>query len=571
LGGVAMQFSEFDPLSGEGDLNESVQYRVDASSDYPEFYDDETDEEVHDQHSVTLLDKARNAPTGFVSSRNQSLPDMVKQFITYFYRHIKEGNLYDINTMYETSFNKITEKYYKQSPWPAPETISALVNHDLVFLMLYKELYYRHIYSKMVPTVEQRFDSWKNYCDLFVYLLSAQSPSEVHLELPSQWLWDMIDEFIYQFQAFCQYRSKLKNKPQEEIIALKANSQVWNVNSVINYLQSLANKSAILQFLAKEKRAEDSGAFYQHNTYKMIGYYSIIGLLRVHCLLGDYYLALSTIQMIDLNAKGLFTQVTSCHITLYYYLGFVYMMIRRYPDAIKAFSGILLYITRTKQHHSRALQFEQIIKKNEQMYGLLAICLSLCPQRVDENVHGLLRDKYSDKMQRMQRGDEACFEELFCYACPKFISPASPNYAAYLEDPQKYPLQNVNQEPLQLQTRLFLNEVKQQALLPTIRSYLKLYTTIGAKKLADFLEIDENNLRVQLLCYKHKTRGLIWNGGSAIGGELSSFSDIDFFVDKDMVHIYDSKSQRRYAEFFIRHINKFEEIVNSLNPSPVVV
>jgi translation initiation factor 3 subunit L len=38
------------------------------------------------------------------------------------------------------------------------------------------------------------------------------------------------------------------------------------------------------------------------------------------------------------------------------------------------------------------------------MYALLAICLSLCPQRVDENVHSLLRDKYGDKMLRMQKG-----------------------------------------------------------------------------------------------------------------------------------------------------------------------
>jgi translation initiation factor 3 subunit L len=45
-----------------------------------------------------------------------------------------------------------------------------------------------------------------------------------------------------------------------------------------------------------------------------------------------------------------------------------------------------------------------MMKKNDQIYGLLAICISLCPQRVDENVHSTLRDKYSDKMQRMQKG-----------------------------------------------------------------------------------------------------------------------------------------------------------------------
>jgi translation initiation factor 3 subunit L len=52
--------------------------------------------------------------------------------------------------------------------------------------------------------------------------------------------------------------------------------------------------------------------------------------------------------------------------------------------------------------HYHTLQ--QIMKKNDQMYGLLTICIFLCPTRVDENVHAMLREKYNDKMLRMQRG-----------------------------------------------------------------------------------------------------------------------------------------------------------------------
>ena len=49
------------------------------------------------------------------------------------------------------------------------------------------------------PTIEQRFESYYNYCKLFNYILSAEAP--VNLELPNQWLWEIIDEFIYQFQV----------------------------------------------------------------------------------------------------------------------------------------------------------------------------------------------------------------------------------------------------------------------------------------------------------------------------------------------------------------------------------
>lgn len=67
------------------------------------------------------------------------------------------------------------------------------------------------------------------------------------------------------------------------------------------------------------------------------------------------------------------------------------------------------------------------------MYALLAVSLSLCPQvkLVEENVNSQLREKYGEKMSRMQRWDDESlshFDELFSYACPKFITPSAPKY-----------------------------------------------------------------------------------------------------------------------------------------------
>lgn len=45
---------------------------------------------------------------------------------------------------------------------------------DKIFLMLYKEMYYRHIYSKLSPSIAQRAESWQNYCDLFDMLLGTR-------------------------------------------------------------------------------------------------------------------------------------------------------------------------------------------------------------------------------------------------------------------------------------------------------------------------------------------------------------------------------------------------------------
>ena len=41
--------------------------------------------------------------------------------------------------------------------------------------------------------------------------------------------------------------------------------------------------------------------FCQTNLYKMFGYFSLIGLLKLHTLTSDYYMALKTIECIDLD------------------------------------------------------------------------------------------------------------------------------------------------------------------------------------------------------------------------------------------------------------------------------
>lgn len=102
-----------------------------------------------------------------------------------------------------------------------------------------------------------------------------------------------------------------------------------------------------------------AGEFGTIPLYYHLGYFSILGLLRVHVLLGDYTLALQMLDGIDLNKKALFTRVTAAHVSVYYYVGFSYLMLGRYPDAIRAFSHILFFVLRLK-HFQRGSQFDQV-------------------------------------------------------------------------------------------------------------------------------------------------------------------------------------------------------------------
>lgn len=56
------------------------------------------------------------------------IPDGVRNFILYFYRNVLENNVYELHNVYDSSFNKLTDKYYAKQPWPEAEVIAPLVN-----------------------------------------------------------------------------------------------------------------------------------------------------------------------------------------------------------------------------------------------------------------------------------------------------------------------------------------------------------------------------------------------------------------------------------------------------------
>jgi len=77
-----------------------------------------------------------------------------------------------------------------------------------------QEMYFRHLYARVTPDLRARVASWNNYRDLFGVIISHTTT----MQLPSVWLWDMIDEFIYQYQSFALFRGKMAARSAEEEI-----------------------------------------------------------------------------------------------------------------------------------------------------------------------------------------------------------------------------------------------------------------------------------------------------------------------------------------------------------------
>ena len=55
---------------------------------------------------------------------------MIRSFIVYFQKNVRYCNVYEVHSIYENSFNKLTDRYYKTSPWPPAEAIAPLVDDD---------------------------------------------------------------------------------------------------------------------------------------------------------------------------------------------------------------------------------------------------------------------------------------------------------------------------------------------------------------------------------------------------------------------------------------------------------
>ncbi|KAH8086250.1 hypothetical protein JL720_7455 [Aureococcus anophagefferens] len=359
----------------------------------------------------------------------------------------------DIKRLYTVEFKELSEKYCDKQPWPVAEAIaSQCIGNDgapdAYFLCVYRELMFRHMFAKLKTTLEDRLAAWANYRALFDFVLAGDDAAT---ELSSQWVFDILHEFVYQFQSFCQYRTQNSGRSAEERSLLEASDACWHAPTVLGYLLRLAELGRAADGPAGRARAP-SPLHYQ------MGYFATISRSRVECLLGDYEASVAALGAVDPFDEGAeFAKIFSCRLNVLYHLGYSLMMLKR-P------------------------------KMNDRMLALFAIAGFGPGFPVDDGV-AAIKDKYGDKMALMERGDAATFDNMLTYASPKFVVPSIPDYGAPV---------NSSHDAYKQQIRLFNDEVLQQQKLSKIRSYLKLYTSIGLDKLARFNDESVAAFRAQL-------------------------------------------------------------------------
>jgi len=495
---------------------------------------------------------------------NSCIPGPLKDFVFDLYQSTRHA--YDADeqsVLYSGTFRDLTAKYFASSAWPSPASISSECGDDPLFLAFYSELTIRHLHSTTRPQVRDLIEGWHVYCTLFDLLLSeapetsatgSASTTNGKVFITPEWAFDIVHEFVYQFQGFCQFRTKTalhahnkssaggNNQSTEALVVLSSNRDAWAVETVLFYLHRFLSYIPLDKAAAKDNLA-----------YKYLGIFSSVAVSRLECLLGDYHQSLVSLAPLyeDTANMSVVNEVFKARLSLAYHAGVSYFMLRRYKDTINILSDMCLTLQRgfKSGQLTKLGGYDQFKKLQERMIAILAIVTHICPYaKVDDALTRAIRDKHGSQLSKIELGENG-YEDLFILGAPKFISPALPDYTIKTDDePGSNTLTSHSSglDAYNLQIKQFMTQMSQQRALRKLRSYLKLYTSIPIDKLAAFNDTPSEEFISSLLCYKHKMNQLERNDKERqhpiLEGTLKSAMDIHYYINENVIHISESNS-----------------------------
>jgi translation initiation factor 3 subunit L len=149
------------------------------------------------------------------------IPASVTDFIFDLFDSVTASQIMDEqHRLYTQEYTDLARKYFSGSgqgqsapnPWPSPMDIVNECNGSPLFLALYREMTFRHYHNTLSrPNIRERLDGWPVYRELFEEILETANSEEdeesCSFYLLPVWVWDILNEFVYQFQGFCQFRT----------------------------------------------------------------------------------------------------------------------------------------------------------------------------------------------------------------------------------------------------------------------------------------------------------------------------------------------------------------------------
>lgn len=366
-------------------------------------------------------------------STTSGLPKALADFLFDIYDSVTLSQVpEEQDRLYRMDFQSLDAKYH---PWPSPRSVASVCNGSPLFLSLYREMTHRssNKHSQRPPTLDQRLEAWQVYQTCLDEILEAP---ENGLYLLPLWVFDMLQEFVYLFQGFCQLRSAVYSSARkqgllvddeiqtnaattpplqnllETLHTLEANQQAWNAESVYDYLHRLI------------------GAGKKHGASPTSQYFTVFGsivLSRLDCLLGDFQGCLDGLIVIDAMGAKIIEPANSstdtkketyesivqacwgARISKVYHAGISHLMLKQYGPATQMLSEICSDLLR--QFKTGQLNRHDYSKQYDRMLSILGILRYLAPQHsMDESLNRVVT-KISSA------------ESLPDYfSCPQFVS-----------------------------------------------------------------------------------------------------------------------------------------------------
>lgn len=530
------------------------------------------------------------------------LPQAFTDFIFDLYDSVTLSQLTEEQQkLYQSTLPDLSQKYFGTTPWPTATSIASECNGDPLFLAIYRELTHRHWHSVSRPTLTDRMEGWDVYAQLFDECLDADhSPGSFFL-LPV-WVFEILHEFVYQFQGFCQIRTAVYSAARKQTLVdaggnpcipddlptkhanladnlqlLHNNKDAWDVEMVFSYLHRLIQIG-----MPAEQNKPSTNSIQPVNTYFAL--FGSVALSRLECLLGDYTASLQALDVVhqyrdhvihrggggdnskddETNPAAAATTVTvtvtdvlhsvfAARVSLSYHAGISYLQLRRYKDAaaiLQDCAGALQRGFKTgalrQQAAQNATMMDQFNKQYDRIQSLLGVLQQICPGLVvtEESVVRNVREKYGSKMDAaIAGGGGGTLEEWF--QSPKFIA-ADPGVGA------------VHRR----QVEIFNQEVRPVSTTgKKLRSYLKLYTSLPVSKLASFHDQSPDEFLPALLSYKVRLRQVERGDGDSYSqGSRKTALDIHYYIAGDMVHVDEAEIQRRFEAYFLGQVAQNLEI-----------
>lgn len=517
------------------------------------------------------------------------VPQIVADFVFDLYDSVTLSQLTsEQSKLYLTEFPDLSQKYFSSSPWPSATAVAHICNGDPLFLAVYRELTHRQWHSVSKPSVADCIDGWDVYRDLFDEILEG----EPNFYLIPTWVFEILFEFVYQFQGFCQLKSavyaaakkynvlnydsatattsensNVSGKHQqlsENFQLLQASTEAWDVGMVFSYLHRLLQ----LGFPTSVERGSSSLEVLP--VYSFFAAFSAIAKSRLECLLVDYTGCLQALDVLHhhgddpiakkadessvLTVTETVHSVVAARVSLSYHAGVAYLQLRRTQDAATTLASCAAFLQRGFKTGS--IRNDLFNKQYERILSLLAILGHICPAAVangssaDEAVFRAVREKHpTSKLDASSSLDE-------WFQSPQFISlDVTVGTALHRQ-----------------QVAMFNGQMQPVTAAKNLRSFLKLYSSLPVSKLAAFHDKSVAEFLPVLLSYKARMQQLVRNEetDSYSTGSYKSSLDIHYYLENDTVLIDEAELQRRYETYFCKQIAQVCEIGNdaaAINPS----